>query len=195
MDQDIQRNSHCHWRNIHIYACMCGLYVVVNFHWSTAAKQGIGIEWFSYSLVCLFFYFETLQCLKQQWKVTNLWCSERKDHRYFLWNHKHIWNELKRLLKLFIWLERNVFPLLLFFLMWAETISTMFPYGLERWEVLPPHVLGIFETFQSSPVPEDSLCISPEIYTKPYITLNLKDCQGGSVLTCFWFRMNSLSHQ
>lgn len=134
MDQDIQRNSHCHWRNIHIYACMCGLYVVVNFHWSTAAKQGIGIEWFSYSLVCLFFYFESLQCLKQQWKVTNLWCSERKDHRYFLWNHKHIWTEHKRLLKLFIRLERNVFPLasLLFDVGWDHLHYVFLWFGKMR---------------------------------------------------------------
>ncbi len=59
--------------------------------------------------------------------------------------------------------------------------------------MLPPQVLGIFETFQSSPVPGDSLCISPEILIKLYITLNLEDDQGGSVLTCFWFRINGLS--
>lgn len=86
------------------------------------------------------------------------------------------------------------FPLLLFFLMWAETISTMFPYGLERGDVLPPQVLGIFETFQSSPVPGDSLFISPEIFIKLYITLNLEDDQG-AVLTCFWFRINGLGLQ
>lgn len=135
-----------------------------------------------FSMVLLFpsllqnFFFFTLR-LSSVWsnseRSPNLWRSERKDHRYFLWNHKHIWNELKRLLKLFIWLERNVFPLLLFFLMWAETISTMFSYGLERWDLLLPQVLGIFETFQSSPVPEDSLCISPKIFIKLYITLNL----------------------
>lgn len=72
VDQATQRclnNSHYHWRNIHIYACMFGLYVVVNFHWSTAAKQGTGFEWFSYSLVYFkkkFFNFEALQCLEQQ---------------------------------------------------------------------------------------------------------------------------------
>ncbi len=84
------------------------------------------------------------------------------------------------------------FPLLLFFLMWAETISTMFPYGLERGDVLPPQVLGIFETFQSTPVPGDSLCISPDIFITLYITLNFEDDQGGSVLTCFCFECNGL---